>query len=123
MERAETLGSDTMDSPRVRLLTYFRSKGQQFGTVILPTLNEGKVPDRRAPEEDERRLFYVGVTRATRNLWLSYVDEISGFPVLPSKFLAELQLPPEGVRHGPGRAGPRPLACPGPPLARVPTTA
>lgn len=91
--RAATLGSDRFDSPRIRLITYFRSKGLQFGTVILPTLNERQIPHWRAPEEEERRLFYVGVTRATSNLWLSYVDEVCGHPAKPSKFLKELKLP------------------------------
>ncbi|MGI8609619.1 MAG: UvrD-helicase domain-containing protein [Candidatus Dormibacteria bacterium] len=60
----------------VQLLTYHRAKGLEFDAVFLPRLNAGEMPDRRAKTAaaivEERRLFYVGVTRARRNLFLSW---------------------------------------------------
>jgi DNA helicase-2/ATP-dependent DNA helicase PcrA len=77
----------------VRLLTYFRSKGAQFDTVVIPSLNQGIIPHGKAPIEDERRLFYVAVTRTKRNLWLSYVKRVCNNAVDVSCFLKELGLP------------------------------
>jgi DNA helicase-2/ATP-dependent DNA helicase PcrA len=60
----------------VQLLTYHRAKGLEFDAVFLPRLNAGEMPDRRAKTAaaivEERRLFYVGVTRARRDLFLSW---------------------------------------------------
>jgi ATP-dependent DNA helicase UvrD/PcrA len=77
----------------VNLLTYHRAKGLEFDAVFLPRLLDGELPFRsgrsRAPEDEERRLLYVGITRARRHLVLSwpregrngrspFVDEITG---------------------------------------------
>jgi DNA helicase II / ATP-dependent DNA helicase PcrA len=71
----------------VQLLTLHRAKGLEFETVFLPRLEEKELPARQArtPEEiaEERRLLYVGMTRAKRTLWLTW----SG---TRSRFLAEL---------------------------------
>ena len=60
----------------VQILTYHRAKGLEFDAVFLPRLNAGEMPDRRAKTAasivEERRLFYVGVTRARRDLFLSW---------------------------------------------------
>lgn len=76
----------------VQLLTYFKSKGLQWHTVILTTCNEGLIPHKRAPVEDERRLFYVALTRASANLLISYVKTVCGAKVEPSRFLKEAGL-------------------------------
>lgn len=93
LAKAGGLHTEEYDVDAVRLMTYFRSKGLQFGTVILPTVNAGVIPHKRAPIEDERRLFYVAVTRTTRNLWISYVRKVCNKRVKPSGFLDELRLP------------------------------
>jgi DNA helicase-2/ATP-dependent DNA helicase PcrA len=75
----------------INLLTYHRAKGLEFDAVFLPRLNEGELPFRRAQTEDalaeERRLLYVGITRARRYL---YVSHIYGGRSAPSRFLAEI---------------------------------
>lgn len=66
-----------VDSP-LSLMTYHASKGLEFTTVFLPGLNEGKVPHGKnlTPKEmeEERRMFYVAMTRAKENLYLTYLQ-------------------------------------------------
>lgn len=76
----------------VNLLTYFRAKGLQWHTVILTTCNDGLIPHRKAPVDDERRLFYVALTRATSNLLVSYLNNVCGNRLPPSRFLSEAGL-------------------------------
>jgi DNA helicase-2/ATP-dependent DNA helicase PcrA len=60
----------------VNLLTYHRAKGLEFEAVFLPRLVEGELPFRRVTAAEglaeERRLFYVGVTRARRHLVITW---------------------------------------------------
>jgi DNA helicase-2/ATP-dependent DNA helicase PcrA len=77
----------------VNLMTYHRAKGLEFDAVFLPRLLEGELPFRsgrsRAPIEEERRLLYVGITRARTHLFATwpaasgkgrspFLDEIEG---------------------------------------------
>ena len=77
----------------VELMTVHSSKGLEFETVIIPNCNEGVFPygkilsDKEV--EEERRLFYVGMTRAKRNLYLLYLKGTSEKPVVKSRFLPE----------------------------------
>jgi ATP-dependent DNA helicase UvrD/PcrA len=93
----------------VNLLTYHRAKGLEFDAVLLPALEEGVLPIRQAstPEEvaEERRLLYVGLTRARVHLWLSWAARRAGpsgreQPRKPSRFLDDL-VPPGGSRVRP----------------------
>jgi DNA helicase-2/ATP-dependent DNA helicase PcrA len=73
----------------VHLLTLHRAKGLEFEAVHLPRLEEGELPSRRARGDEiaeERRLLYVGLTRAKRHLLLTWSGR-------PSRFLAELGAP------------------------------
>jgi DNA helicase-2/ATP-dependent DNA helicase PcrA len=71
----------------VNLLTYHRAKGLEFDAVFLPRLEEGELPFKLARSgealAEERRLLYVGMTRAKRHLELTWSGE-------PSRFLREL---------------------------------
>ena len=61
----------------VRLMTLHAAKGLEFDTVLLLEANEGRMPYKKAKtdreEEEERRLFYVGMTRAKEVLKICYV--------------------------------------------------
>jgi ATP-dependent DNA helicase UvrD/PcrA len=74
-------GSDTARG--VNLLTFHRAKGLEFEVVFLPRLQERELPSKQArtPEEvaEERRLLYVGMTRAKRVLWLTWSGKRSRF--------------------------------------------
>jgi DNA helicase-2/ATP-dependent DNA helicase PcrA len=88
--------SDEESGRGVNLLTYHRAKGLEFDAVFLPRLLDGELPFRsgrsRAPEDEERRLLYVGITRARRHLFITWpLDVRAG----RSPFLAELGVPQE----------------------------
>jgi DNA helicase-2/ATP-dependent DNA helicase PcrA len=76
----------------VALATYFKAKGLQWHTVILTSCNQGLIPHSRAPVEDERKLFYVALTRASSNLIVSFLKTSCKIKVGPSNFLAEAGL-------------------------------
>ena len=63
----------------VNLLTLHRAKGLEFEAVFLPRLEEGELPFRRAKSAtalaEERRLFYVGITRAKSHLAITWVND------------------------------------------------
>ncbi len=85
---------DSTDSHSVQVLTMHASKGLEFGSVFLPDLNEGILPGRQsitpASVEEERRLFYVAMTRAKNSLYLSYTCGTKANPRRPSRFLRPL---------------------------------
>ena len=84
---------------RVTLMTLHSAKGLEFAVVFLAGLEEGLFPHARALEEaegleEERRLCYVGMTRAKQRLYLSYARSRTIFgstmPGVPSRFLEEV---------------------------------
>jgi DNA helicase-2/ATP-dependent DNA helicase PcrA len=89
---------DIENKKGVCLITLHASKGLEFPLVYLPGIEQGILPHRRSYEEgrvdEERRLFYVGITRAREQLTISFVRTRTkwGKPQteLPSPFLKEL---------------------------------
>jgi DNA helicase-2/ATP-dependent DNA helicase PcrA len=113
--------SDTLDDA-VQVLTIHRSKGLEFPVVFLVGLNEDRFPNRLRPEDlefpwplleasapadevshlqEERRLFYVALTRAQRHLWLSGANDTG---------MRRKQKPSRFVREALGRAASQTLA-------------
>jgi len=92
------------DDNKVNIMTMHAAKGLEFDTVFLPGWEEGIFPSQKSIDEngksaleEERRLAYVGITRAKQNLYISYASNrrIYGSyqSSLPSRFIDEL---PEG---------------------------
>src|SRR5690606_738267 len=89
------------DLDAVNIMTLHSAKGLEFDTVFLPGWEEGLFPHQRALDEggrsgleEERRLAYVGLTRAKKNqhLWFTSNRRIHGLwqSTIPSRFLEEL---------------------------------
>ena len=86
------------DEGLVTLMTLHNAKGLEYPTVFVAGCEDGVFPHSRALDEggleEERRLFYVGVTRAMRQLYLTYARRRAVFGAqtygLPSRFLAEV---------------------------------
>lgn len=78
----------------VRLMTLHAAKGLEFDSVFLIEANEGQIPYKKAKTEmeteEERRLFYVGMTRAKERLTVCYVKTKNGKASEPSRFVDEL---------------------------------
>ncbi|MBI4879999.1 MAG: UvrD-helicase domain-containing protein [Planctomycetes bacterium] len=102
---ARSRDRDESQAPSVTLMTLHSAKGLEFPVVFIAALEEGILPHARSlasPDalEEERRLLYVGMTRARRRLSLCYsTRRAGGAPWMfgdagPSRFLAEI---PEGL--------------------------
>ena len=90
------------DSEKIRLSTIHQAKGLEFEVVFVIMLCDGMFPSARSSEsndgeEEERRLFYVSITRAKNELYLSYPQIRGGFGASgmdtyqsPSRFLSEI---------------------------------
>ncbi len=80
----------------VTLTTFHGAKGLEFGAVFLPSLAEGIIPYEKGRKgsalEEERRLFYVGLTRTKDRLFLSFTENRYEKPLKPSRFLMEMGL-------------------------------
>jgi len=92
-------GNEVSQGEGVNLLTVHASKGLEFEEVYIVDLADGRFPNRKLMAknggiEEERRLFYVAVTRAKSKLYLSYAkyDRIKKQEYLPSQFLYEAKL-------------------------------
>jgi DNA helicase-2/ATP-dependent DNA helicase PcrA len=97
---AMVLGSGEMsEGSGVNLLSVHASKGLEFDEVFVIDLMDGRFPNRKLMKqagniEEERRLFYVAVTRARESLFLSYalMDRYKNISYGPSQFLYEAKL-------------------------------
>jgi DNA helicase-2/ATP-dependent DNA helicase PcrA len=99
---------ETGDADRVNLMTLHGAKGLEFDTVFLPGWEEGVFPNQRSMDEsgnkgleEERRLAYVGLTRARRTAIVSHAANRRIYAnwqsSIPSRFLEEL--PAEHIEH------------------------
>ena len=124
---ADTLAEQGLRGEGVRVLTAHRSKGLEWAVVVVVDVQEDVWPDLRhrgsllqadrlgadglteplplsARLAEERRLFYVAVTRASRRLVVTAVDSPEDDGVRPSRFVAELGVAPVVVGDRPRRA-------------------
>jgi DNA helicase-2/ATP-dependent DNA helicase PcrA len=121
-------GADTYDEsvPAVTLMTVHLAKGLEFPVVFLTGLEEGLFPigsnATPADLEEERRLCYVGMTRAREKLYLTHAGtrRLFGhvFANLPSRFIFEAQLGLAQGRHVPGGGQGAPVRPPDAPPVR-----
>ena len=99
------------EDERVNVMTMHAAKGLEFETVFLPGWEEGLFPHQKSLEEkgdfaleEERRLAYVGVTRAKKNAFISFASQRSWhgewMDSIPSRFVNEL--PEEGIEKNEG---------------------
>jgi DNA helicase-2/ATP-dependent DNA helicase PcrA len=104
LESGELQGDDYDDC--VQLMTLHSAKGLEFKQVFLVGMEEGLFPSQQSVEdvgrlEEERRLCYVGITRAMQRLYLTYAESRrlygrESYP-RPSRFLREI--PPEHIQE------------------------
>ncbi len=91
-ERRQKQETDT-----VSMVTMHASKGLEWKVVVLPDVNEGVIPHKKAVTdselEEERRMFYVAMTRAKEYLFIFCIQEKEAGNLLPSRFLDEIMTP------------------------------
>ena len=103
-------------APKVSIMTYHASKGLEFDCVFLPGWEDGLFPSQRSMDEsgkagleEERRLAYVGMTRARRHLTISFAANRRVYnqwqSALPSRFVDELPKAHVEVLTPPGLYG------------------
>ena len=89
----EAEGADDVWTRPVHLMTALRAKGKEFDTVIILDANDGIWPSKQAEtsaqKEQERRLFYVAMTRAKKKLLITVSGRIGEQIGMPSPYLAE----------------------------------
>ena len=93
-ELIEARKKSNEDDIGVRLMTFHSSKGLEFDIVYIIDVNEGSVPYKKAKGadeiEEERRMFYVAMTRARHKLFICYCKENFGKSIGTSDFIVEL---------------------------------
>ncbi len=94
--------NESEQNDKISLMTLHSAKGLEFDFVFLPGWEEGIFPNQRNIDEfgnkgleEERRLAYVGITRARKELYISYVNfrkqyNYNIYRSIPSRFLSEL---------------------------------
>ena len=95
-EEFETITNYSMKIQEpIKLYTFHGAKGLEFPNVIIPHLNEGSVPYgknlKEEELEEERRMFYVALTRCSENLWITCVENDTKKDTV-SRFIKECAL-------------------------------
>lgn len=79
---------------KVQVMTMHNAKGLEYKVVFIVHANQGIIPGSRACRErdfcEERRLFYVAMTRAIEYLHILYIEEASGYHIEPSMFIGDI---------------------------------
>ena len=94
-EAEEYVGKNNKEDSKGKLniCTIHASKGREWDAVYIPDVNEGNIPHKKAftkeDTEEERRLFYVAMTRARGKLWITYTDDIKK-NAKPSIFIGDI---------------------------------
>ncbi len=88
LQAADEIGNKPVDGREVNLMTIHLAKGLEFDSVFIAGVAEGLLPHGRSLDdenslEEERRLMYVAMTRARKNLYLSFYG-------IPSRFIGEI---------------------------------
>ncbi|AUN10353.1 ATP-dependent DNA helicase [Clostridium botulinum] len=98
-EVEKEINKKEINEDSVILSTIHGVKGMEFKNVVIVNCNEGNIPYSKADEEvnieEERRLFYVGITRAKENLYLTVPKVIRGKNKENSNFIKECKLDKE----------------------------
>ena len=93
---AKAVGSRSQASGGVRIMTFHGAKGLEFRTVFVVNANEGSTPYRKAVTcdelEEERRMFYVAMTRAKRELFISFTRNLQDRRAFISRFAGETEV-------------------------------
>jgi DNA helicase-2/ATP-dependent DNA helicase PcrA len=96
--------------PGIQIMTAHQSKGLEYDVVLIPELIDGSWGNKRQMEklslpasitgkkitkdtlnEEERRLFFVAITRAKKELWISFPESLNNKAVVMSEFLPDLE--------------------------------
>ncbi len=118
-EAALQSDQDQLEEPHeaVSLMTIHASKGLEFDAVFITGLEQGLFPSQRESEgrdeEEERRLFYVALTRAKKKLYLSYASSRMKYGsrefTIPSEFIDDIDSRLIEPHERPGLSGKRSL--------------
>ena len=97
----EKKGTKTANEKTIYLFTYHGSKGLEFDHVYLIDVNEGITPSLRAATqesiEEERRMFYVALTRAKHEITIASLTRLGRDEAYPSRFIKELAKAQSGI--------------------------
>ncbi|MBR1572797.1 MAG: ATP-dependent helicase [Lachnospiraceae bacterium] len=91
---SKKIGDSYQEASGVNLYTFHGSKGLEFRNVYIMDCNEGVAPSHKAVSvkaiEEERRMFYVAITRAKENLTLVVPKNYKGETLVKSRFIGEM---------------------------------
>jgi len=95
MQNSTVKENETDNREKVKLMSLHKSKGLEFPVVFLIGMNDGILPHSKSMDmlsqlEEERRLAYVGMTRAKKLLYMSWTDIYNDYTWEKSRFLQEL---------------------------------